>query len=421
MADDKIRIFAECIDAIEEGRMTAADCLAWYPQYQAELADLLGIASEVWAMPVVRPTQVARQQSKAHLLAQLPPRTLPLPARQIQQRWPVFSYRGALAAVGVLTFFLLLLGSGVFTAVGASVVRTLRQQGEVAQIVSIEATHGTVELLGADGKWTPVSKQIAVTTDYRLRTGDDSRVRIAFPDGRVASLGPNNEVFLSDLFNNTEAFGGVITGTVTMTPTPTETPFPTTTATLVPTPTGSVVTICHRPGTPAEKTLTLPVAALNGHLGHGDTLGACMGPTPTMTSTITVTPTITATVTVTPTITATQTITATPVPTITTTPMPTIIPTTTVMPTDVPGSSVTICHQPGTPAQQTLTVPEAALDGHLGHGDTIGNCPQSTSAPPQPPPNPAPPQPPPPGNGNGGGNGGNGNGNGNGNGGGNGN
>jgi len=36
---------------------------------------------------------------------------------------------------------------------------------------------------------------------------------------------------------------------------------------------------------------------------------------------------------------------------------------------------VTICHKPGTPAEQTLTVSQSALDGHLGHGDTQGPCP----------------------------------------------
>ena len=35
------------------------------------------------------------------------------------------------------------------------------------------------------------------------------------------------------------------------------------------------VTICHMPGEPAEKTLRIPLQALNGHLGHGDTLGIC--------------------------------------------------------------------------------------------------------------------------------------------------
>jgi len=42
-----------------------------------------------------------------------------------------------------------------------------------------------------------------------------------------------------------------------------------------PTATVDSVTICHKPGTPAEKTLAVPSAAVPGHIGHGDYLGAC--------------------------------------------------------------------------------------------------------------------------------------------------
>jgi prepilin-type N-terminal cleavage/methylation domain-containing protein len=34
-------------------------------------------------------------------------------------------------------------------------------------------------------------------------------------------------------------------------------------------------TICHKPGTPAEKTMVIPQSAWSGHEGHGDTQGAC--------------------------------------------------------------------------------------------------------------------------------------------------
>jgi len=37
------------------------------------------------------------------------------------------------------------------------------------------------------------------------------------------------------------------------------------------------ITICHKPGTPAEKTMEIPVNALKGHLKHGDYVGACNG------------------------------------------------------------------------------------------------------------------------------------------------
>lgn len=41
-----------------------------------------------------------------------------------------------------------------------------------------------------------------------------------------------------------------------------------------PQPQPQMVTICHKPGK-HQQTMTLPQSALNGHLGHGDTLGAC--------------------------------------------------------------------------------------------------------------------------------------------------
>ena len=37
-------------------------------------------------------------------------------------------------------------------------------------------------------------------------------------------------------------------------------------------------TVCHEPGTPAQKTLALPAPAVPGHVDHGDTLGACPVP-----------------------------------------------------------------------------------------------------------------------------------------------
>ena len=40
------------------------------------------------------------------------------------------------------------------------------------------------------------------------------------------------------------------------------------------------VVICHKPGTPAEHTMTVAQPAVAAHLGHGDTLGSCEGYTP---------------------------------------------------------------------------------------------------------------------------------------------
>jgi hypothetical protein len=51
------------------------------------------------------------------------------------------------------------------------------------------------------------------------------------------------------------------------------------------------VTICHKPGTPAEQTKEVPKSAVDGHLGHGDREGPCETTTTTSTSTSTTTPT----------------------------------------------------------------------------------------------------------------------------------
>ncbi len=37
----------------------------------------------------------------------------------------------------------------------------------------------------------------------------------------------------------------------------------------------ATVTICHKPGTSAQKTKVIPIEALAGHLGHGDRVGPC--------------------------------------------------------------------------------------------------------------------------------------------------
>jgi hypothetical protein len=82
------------------------------------------------------------------------------------------------------------------------------------------------------------------------------------------------------------------------------------------------VAICHKPGTPAEKTKFVPESALRGHLRHGDTLGPC----PEKTTTTTAAPTTTTTTTTAEPTTTTTTTTAEPT---TTTAAPTTTTTTT--------------------------------------------------------------------------------------------
>jgi ABC-type enterochelin transport system substrate-binding protein len=37
-------------------------------------------------------------------------------------------------------------------------------------------------------------------------------------------------------------------------------------------------------------------------------------------------------------------------------------------------TKVAICHKEGTAASKTLYVPEEAVAGHMGHGDSMGEC-----------------------------------------------
>jgi hypothetical protein len=91
------------------------------------------------------------------------------------------------------------------------------------------------------------------------------------------------------------------------------------------------MTICHKPGTPAEKTLVVATPAVSAHLVHGDTLGPCPQ-------------------------------TGEPEP-------PPIVPSAVV--------TITLCHKPGAPAEKTLAVAATAKAGHLVHGDSVGPCPVS--------------------------------------------
>lgn len=53
----------------------------------------------------------------------------------------------------------------------------------------------------------------------------------------------------------------------------------------------STTTLCHKPGTPAQQTVEVESSAVPGHLGHGDTIGACGAP-PTTPPPPTVPPTV---------------------------------------------------------------------------------------------------------------------------------
>jgi hypothetical protein len=84
------------------------------------------------------------------------------------------------------------------------------------------------------------------------------------------------------------------------------------------------VTICHK----GKQTKTLPESALKGHLGHGDTMGACPPPPPSK-------------------------------------PEEKVI-----IQQPQPEKKVTICHK----GKESITISKNALPAHVAHGDTEGSC-----------------------------------------------
>jgi hypothetical protein len=140
------------------------------------------------------------------------------------------------------------------------------------------------------------------------------------------------------------------------------------------------VTICHKPGTPAEKTLTVDDDAVSAHLGHGDHVGPCGGPPVTETTVemptttlVGLTPTVVPNAVTEPAETMTTEVTVTtPVPPETTTVPPSVtlvtVPPGTTTTVTVPGQTVTepavTTTLPGVPGvtierpPETVTLPE---------------------------------------------------------------
>lgn len=74
-AQDLTDILAECLDAIEKGERTVAECLSLYPEHREELGALLSTLATVKAGASYAPRPNFRLSSQARLMRRLPART----------------------------------------------------------------------------------------------------------------------------------------------------------------------------------------------------------------------------------------------------------------------------------------------------------------------------------------------------------
>jgi len=101
-------ILADCLDAIENGERTVAECLALYPEHRDELSALLGTFATVQTGATYTPRPSFKLSSRARLLRRLTLRTVNKPRPSIFKRLIPVGLSLALFVIsmlGVGTFF----------------------------------------------------------------------------------------------------------------------------------------------------------------------------------------------------------------------------------------------------------------------------------------------------------------------------
>ncbi len=110
MTDPLPEILAQCLDALEKGELTLADCLAQHPAHQAELAPLLAAALRLETAPRPRPAAAFRRNARIRLLNQMAaqvksaPTQPPAPTRTQTLTLGLTRLLAALAVICVVLF-----------------------------------------------------------------------------------------------------------------------------------------------------------------------------------------------------------------------------------------------------------------------------------------------------------------------------
>ena len=90
---DIVDALGECLEEIEAGRLTIEECLERYPDYAADLQELLATRQKLQKAPALQPAAAFRQQARTQLLSQLstPTNKYPVFITVLVDQWMRFS------------------------------------------------------------------------------------------------------------------------------------------------------------------------------------------------------------------------------------------------------------------------------------------------------------------------------------------
>lgn len=186
----------QCLILLDEG-LGVDECLARYPEQAEELRPLLEVATDIRRVSPPKPSLTAFADGKRRMLEALSAKQ-EQPQQDLQTRLRAWidslfgerpQFQVALAAAAALLIF----------AIGGLLLY-FWPGGRVAQVATLQAVEGTVEMLPAgSASWVVASSGEGVKPGDRIRTGALSTARLSFFEGSVSDLEPESEISISQM------------------------------------------------------------------------------------------------------------------------------------------------------------------------------------------------------------------------------
>jgi hypothetical protein len=182
MKDDRIAtILADNLEAIEQGEMSLAECLARYPEHSEEMVELLGLALAIRNLPPISPRPGFRYTARSRLLRTVAARQQ-VKGRGRRERVFEFSFpklllRPALSLAILIVLLVVTLSAGTAYAAGGAL------PGDSLYPVKIAVEDARLMLSGEEGE-ASLYLQFA---DERLQEIDSLATKGRYEDIPVAT------------------------------------------------------------------------------------------------------------------------------------------------------------------------------------------------------------------------------------------